>query len=406
MKINERFSIAKFSNPSGERVFRVQGYKQSGERVRKNFPTEGEAEAERQRLELEAANQESEVQLRQTRLSQDKLQEAEVAFAKLNGKPLLEAVGFYLQNYREPLTPMTMGEAFDKFIADKKSKGKRPETIRNLEVRVGRLKDAMPGKLVSNILRQDVEAAIENGIKGERSLRTKSNERRALSAFFSWAVLKQYTPVNPVLAIDPPVVDRSSPSILTVGEARRLCDAAAAFKGGKLVPYTALGLFAGLRPTELARLTWDDIDIKRREIYITEQIAKTRQVRTVAMSLNLVEWIKPHAAARTPIKGENWQKDFDQIKEVAGYGTPTDEKPALKPWTQDLMRHTAITFHMARHNDEGKTATWAGNSPNVIHGHYRALLRNVKSKCREFWAIRPRDIPRDTENKIVKLKAA
>src|SRR6266568_1731183 len=164
MKINERFSIAKFSNPSGERVFRVQGYKQSGERVRKNFPTEGEAEAERQRLELEAANQESEVQLRQTRLSQDKLQEAEVAFAKLNGKPLLEAVGFYLQNYREPLTPMTMGEAFDKFIADKKSKGKRPETIRNLEVRVGRLKDAMPGKLVSNILRQDVEAAIENGI--------------------------------------------------------------------------------------------------------------------------------------------------------------------------------------------------------------------------------------------------
>jgi hypothetical protein len=50
MKQTNPFVISEFTNPSGEVVFRISGWL-DGQRVRKNFPTRAEAEAERQVLE-------------------------------------------------------------------------------------------------------------------------------------------------------------------------------------------------------------------------------------------------------------------------------------------------------------------------------------------------------------------
>ncbi len=58
-----------------------------------------------------------------------------------------------------------------------------------------------------------------------------------------------------------------------------------------------------------------------------------------------------------------------------GRGGKDKEKWAhLKPWPQDVLRHTGISCHYRLHEDEGKTASWAGNSPEMIHAHYRALV--------------------------------
>ena len=45
------FAVSKFTNPSGEIVYRLYGWDQ-GERIRKNFTAPAEAEAERQAREL------------------------------------------------------------------------------------------------------------------------------------------------------------------------------------------------------------------------------------------------------------------------------------------------------------------------------------------------------------------
>jgi hypothetical protein len=50
---------------------------------------------------------------------------------------------------------------------------------------------------------------------------------------------------------------------------------------------------------------------------------------------------------------------------------------------QDYVRHTAVSsMYLAKHKHEGEAATWAGNSPNVVHRYYKDLtlriaLRNV-----------------------------
>ena len=61
--------------------------------------------------------------------------------------------------------------------------------------------------------------------------------------------------------------------------------------------------------------------------------------------------------------------------------------------------HTAISMYLARHKHEGEAASWAGNSPNVIHKSYKGLVKEADAN--EYWNI----LPKTVKSKIVKLPA-
>jgi len=59
--------------------------------------------------------------------------------------------------------------------------------------------------------------------------------------------------------------------------------------------------------------------------------------------------------------------------------------PKWPEWTPDIMRHTAISYHLAKHEHEGKTAAWAGNSPDIIQKHYKGLVKPKHATW--FWQL-------------------
>jgi hypothetical protein len=124
-------------------------------------------------------------------------------------------------------------------------------------------------------------------------------------------------------------------------------------------------------------------------------MAKTRQRRIVKLSDNAIAWLKDYAVEKPPFTFANFQRDFGRVKNGAGFNgkeghKAKDGKPALRAWVPDYMRHTAISNHFAFHKHEGETASWAGNSPNVIHRHYKALVKEADAK--EFWEITPNNV--------------
>lgn len=425
MKARGTFQIQSFENPNETTSYRVTGTKLNGERVRENYKNQTEALARKQELEVEGQNFIPDKRITTTRLTLEQEAEAEQAFAEIKASPLLKnvptpllkALRYFAANYREPLKPITVREAYNQFIEAKKKEGLREASTKALKSRVGFLASLFGDKLVSDILPAHVSAAISKpGITTE----TKEDNRRSMSSFFSWCMDNEYCPTNPAKKTKRGRIakDDSEPAVLTMGEVRKLLQIAQAYKGGKLIPYLALSLFAGIRPDrEMARLTWDNIDLSAGTITIGPKIAKMRQRRIVefatiaskdqhgkdqALPANLIEWLAPHALNKTPIKGPNWRKDFDAIKRMAGYGDP-ERKPkgpeaeeqkakrlALKPWQPDVLRHTAISNHLALYQHEGKTATWAGNSPDIIQRHYKGLVK--QADAREFWAITPEAI--------------
>lgn len=393
-KGSERFCVVEFTNPSGATAYRVTGRTAHRKRIRENFRTHGEAVARKSELEIESANLESAAKPLVTRLTVDQLAVAERAFDRLAGKPLLDAVEYYLKNFSEPDRRLTVADAFARFIGERKAANLRPLSIRNLESKCAELVNRYGSRQVAEVNADALRPLI---FKPTRGAKARDNHRRALNAFFAWALKQRFCASNPVAAIDRIRVDRDEPAILSPEQTETLLQAAQAHKGGVLVPYIALAMFAGLRPTELARLEWAKIDLASKTITIGSTVAKMRGRRIVEMEENLVEWLRPFAKGKTPIVGTNWRKDFDAVKQAAGFGTPTDDRPHLQPWTQDIMRHTGISFHLAKHQHEGKTAAWAGNSPDIIQRHYKGLVS--PADVSRFWSI----VPKLPKGKIAKV---
>lgn len=405
MQVDESpYSIKPFTYDNGTTVFRLSGMKttvvdgaEKRQQIRKNFKTMAEAVSEKQKLDAEFHNLPEDVPMVRTRLTPEQAAEAERAFIELNGQSLLKAVRFYLENYREAVRQIKFSEAFEQFLKDKEAANARPLTIRNLRTRVGFVNAVHGERHVSEILPDHLKEIV---FRPGRGPVTADNDRRAVGSFFAWATRQGFCASNPVDKLEAVTVERDEPEIFALDCARTLLRAALGYKEGLLVPYVALGLFCAIRPKELERLTWDDIDIEAQTVTLGAKIAKMRERRIVEISDNCMKWLLPHAAKRTPLVGPNWRRDFDAVKRAAGYGGRDGEQDGLKPWPVDVMRHTGISAHLVEHEHEGKTAAWAGNSPDIIQRHYKGLMKKADSK--EFWSLTPKNV----KGKILKLKAA
>lgn len=393
------FRIVPFTNPSGETVHRLTGWDKNGQRVRKNFKTPEAALAEQTRLQTEILNLDA-IPAVHTRLSPVQIAEAETAFRILNGKSLLLAVQFFSEHYKEPLEKMSAQRAYEEFIKAKETEKKlRPRAIGNLRSRVGSFIAKFPERVfVHEITEATAQAHVfRQGI----SPRTTTNNLYALNNFFRFCQKRRWIQSNPLAHAERPKNDDKTPEILSNEEVRRLLDVATGYKGGRMVPYITLGLFAAIRPAELARLTWDDIkglDTDSPFAVIRGEAAKKRKRRTVALSENLMAWMRPHLMAKQPFVGRNFDRDWNRVRWLAKFDTEREKDPERKPWPDDVLRHTGITHKLNQTGSDEKTALWAGNSASTIHSHYKGLASEAESK--EFWAIVP------SKKKIIKLRRA
>ena len=424
MKPRGVFTIQKFKNPNKSVSYRVTGTKLDGTRIRENFQGEDEALAKKQNLEVEAANFIPDRRITTTRLTVQQETDAEAAIAVLKRfgfGTLLFAAEYLEKNYRDPLKRISVDEAVKLFTAEKKSANRRKRYLKDLDQELGYLKAKHGEKPVHEVLKEDLVEIIATG---ERGPERQNNIRKDFRTFFNWCVANGYAESNPAELVPLKTVERAEIAILSLDEVKNLMTIAAGYKRGKLVPYIALATFCAIRPDELARLSWDQIDLKERQVTITASAAKKRGRRVVDIPLNCVAWLARFAKKkkRPPFKGTNWRKDFDRVRALIGYGNP-DRMPQgrggkdkekwakLKPWPQDVLRHTGVSCHYRLHEDEKKTAAWAGNSPDMIHAHYRALVSAKAAKA--FFEIVPgakggaaKAAERKTKGKIVNIRDA
>src|ERR1700677_26976 len=122
MKTETRFNIVKFINRGGTESFRVTGYNTEGKQVRKNFSTVAEATVCQQGLESEYRGlPKQDGEFVSTRLSKQQITEAELSYHMLGGRPMLPAIRFYVENYREPSIRVALSKALEDFIESKKA---------------------------------------------------------------------------------------------------------------------------------------------------------------------------------------------------------------------------------------------------------------------------------------------
>jgi|SRR5579872_383903 len=369
-------AIKSFTNPSGAQAFRVQG-KVGGEYRRQNFKSQAEALTAKQNWERELMNL-APLPAITTRLTDAQAREAETCFARLAGHTLTltTALDYALKNYSPAQTACKVSKAVEDFLAKKRLENLRPRTLDNLAHRLKALNTQHGAAQVSDITAAHVETLTAGG-----SARTQVNRWLVLCNFFNWCVRQKFCAVSPVAAVATPKVRGRKPVVtLTVGQCRAMLRAAQSHQDGVTVPFFAVCLFCGLRPMEASRLTWDKVHLGANpRLDIDAEMAKTGQTRYVNLTPNAVAWLLPHKLKKTPFAVTRYA--FDAVRGLAQVGA----------WTDDVMRHTAVSMFLAQFKDSGDAVERHGHSVQVMLKHYRN--RVLPEDAAEFWQLSPDTCP-------------
>jgi integrase len=213
---------------------------------------------------------------------------------------------------------------------------------------------------------------------------TRNNIRRDLSVFFNFGVKNLWIENNPISKVEPANTKR-------IKAARKVCvytpEQAAAIlleaelTDHNLVPFFAIGMFAGLRTSEIERLDWHHILWDKRLIDIEGKNSKTGEPRFVPMADNLVAWLAPYRNSHGQIAPHRDEARRKRVRDRAGI-------PAKG--MSNAMRHSYCSYHFNLHDNAPKTSKNAGHmTPGILFSNYHHRVE--KTACERYFAIFPRD---------------
>ncbi len=349
----------------------------NGKRIRMRYKSLEEAKYKCHNLEEGINN----LEVARTNLDKNELRDAEQAFDLLpKDTSLIEVVRLYIKTKK--LSTVLVEDAVFDFLATKENCSKN--TYDQAKGLLMKLVDWADGKTLHSISREDAQEYLKTAKSG-----SYNHYLRFAKSLYKWAISEELTDNNPFKNIAPKTRIHTEVSVLSCDEVKALLGASEALYEGELLPYTAITLFAGLRPdSEMRYLTWEAVNLEDAEIRVT--IGKTRIPRTVDIPENLVKWLRKCDQSR-PIYPKNFRRKWAKVRNKAGFKGGAAKTPhekaaeiGLKPWVKDYTRHTAISYRVRLTGDIHRTATWAGNSSAIIRSHYLGLV--CGSEAEKFWS--------------------
>jgi integrase len=324
-----------------------------------------------------------------------------VAAASLlpEGVPLRECVSFWLKRHPQHQAKKTIAEVVTELIQSKRDAGKSDVYIKDLTCRLNSFaKDfRVP---ISTVSGRDIETWLRGlGL----APKTQNNHRRLIGTLFKFAIKRGYLPRDHDELTAVEVMDESGGEIevFTTAELRTLFK----FARPELQVYLAIAAFSGLRSAEIERLDWSEINLQERFIEVKAAKAKTASRRLAPIPDNLAAWLTPHFQKAGPVapfanmaKQLLWlaEEITDAFKDEA-VQAGRDASKIIFAWKHNGLRHSFISYRLAVVKDVAEVALEAGNSPQMVFKHYRALV--PESQGKEWFQINPPT----QENKVVQL---
>jgi integrase len=293
---------------------------------------------------------------------------------KLLGSDLvIEAAREYAKRHPQRLPQKTVAEVADEFIAAKRAKGISRRYEEDLVYRLGQFKAVVQGNI--NQVDAEVFRSFLDGltkIDGKKiSARSYNNFRLALNTLFHFAKKRKYLPTdwNEFEAVEMMKDNGGAIEIFTPDEITKLLAAA----DRDLIPFLAIGAFAGLRSAEIERLDWRDVKFETGFVIVEAGKAKTAMRRQVEMRPNLRAWLEPLAKKEGRVIPFADDELYKELRATSG--------EAKVPWKHNALRHSFISYRVADTGDVNRTALEAGNTATMIFSHYRELVTPQEAKA-------------------------
>jgi integrase len=359
-------------NPGGSKSYCVDAGLIHRKRHRKCFATKAEAETYSEQVQISKRNS----GVLAFALSEKQRVDASEALKVLEplGVSLGEAAAFYVRLAKPKGGPKTCKDVAAEVILSKTRSGKRPRYVKALRVAFGRFNESFSKKLIHEVLTSDIQKWLDS--EGF-SMITRRNYIRDLGILWAFAVQQGYCAENAARTIEYPTLDDTPPAILTIDQCVSLLNAAAD-SHPELLPYVAVGLFAGLRSSEIEALNWEEIDFSSRTIEVKAAKSKTRKRRLVDISDALEAWLLPYQGATGNLVSRGWRDRFQKLTKAAGFSK----------WPANALRHSFASYHLAKYRNAHSSALQLGHSKTeTLFAHYRELVKPFEAD--KYWTLSP-----------------
>ena len=305
----------------------------------------------------------------------------------LGGISLIEAAKMAAKTHHGLKPNVTVAETIAELLKDRELNGVGEHHLRVLRGMLARFAGVFQETRIASLDGPIIKAFLD-GLDGVTA-RTRNNYRAVVGQVFHFAKFRRY------LAQDHDSIEhiaeyKETPGeieIYTPAEIETLLNNA----GPTMLPFLAIGAFAGIRHAEIGRLDWKDISLTAGHIIVQANNAKTASRRIVPVTENLAQWLAP------------FEKPFGPVcfrQNMAGPLRRFTKKKSLKKsgfkWKHNALRHSFISYRVADVKDVPRVALEAGNSPAMIFQHYREVVTAEAAKA--WFAVRP-----STGRKIIEM---
>jgi integrase len=149
----------------------------------------------------------------------------------------------------------------------------------------------------------------------------------------------------------------------------------------KLLPFFAIGAFAGLRSQEIMRLDWSDIRFEQNFIEVTAAKAKTASRRLVPLLPVLAAWLLPQRQREGHVVGYTRNDVLGEARQrFCASGISVGGVTVKFVWKPNALRHSYASYRLAEIKDAARVALEMGNSPSMLFRNYRELVTDEQAK--------------------------
>lgn len=307
--------------------------------------------------------------------------------------PLVAAVEDYVQaralaenesltsmasDYRRVFKPLTrratVPELVSELLASRKQDGASKAYLANLKTVLTRFSAAFPGEILGIS-----SSEIDGWLRGlNLSAKSRNGMLICVKVLFSFARSQNCLPAEQMTAAEQlkkvKIKNNDNVSVFTSEEMRKILHAAPPH----LIPILAVGAFSGIRMAELNRLDWSAFDLEREIIELRAGQAKTASRRLIPITDNLKAWIEPLERKGKVVRTALLHRETTALARALGMD-----------WPRNVLRHSFISYRIAKVKSADQVALEAGNSPSIIFKNYRELA--TEEQADEWFGILPKE---------------
>jgi integrase len=299
---------------------------------------------------------------------------------------------------------MTVNSWLDHWMATViPARAKSPNTIENYEWALSHIRPALGRRRLRDLTPEHVDNLLAAKAAAGMARNSVGRIRSVLASALRHAQARGHVVRNAaVLAVMPETRPPAERRSLTVDQAKAFLDAA---RGERLEALFVVGLATGLRPGELAGLTWPDADLDAGTITVARSLKRehgkarmgatkraTAPLRTIALAPWAVSALRAHRARQASERlalGTAWSTEWPELVFASEIGTPLDKshlrrtmhrvtsRAGLGAWTAYELRHTAASLLIDSGQSVEQVADLLGDNPQTLWRHYRHRVRPV-----------------------------